>query len=105
MISINNFFQKHTFLKILRSHGSGHMITKFASIGTLRIKCDGSYVIFVTSYVIFSISSNLMDLYGAMSVHDFCGGETIFKNCQRRVKSRVKCVTQMDEIFFIIKRA
>ena len=29
------------------------MITKFASIGTLRIKCDGSYVIFVTNYVIF----------------------------------------------------
>ena len=78
------------------------MITKFASIGTLRIKCDGSYVIFVTNYVIFSISSNLMDLYGAMSVHDFCGGETIFKNCQRRVKSRVKCVTQMDEIFLLL---
>ena len=78
------------------------MITKFASIGTLRIKFDGSYVIFVTSYVIFSISSNLMDLYGAISVHDFCGGETIFKNCQRRVKSRVKCVTQMDEIFLLL---
>lgn len=43
-----------------------------------------------------------MDLYGAMSVHDFCGGETIFKNCQRRVKSRVKCVTQMDEIFLLL---
>ena len=50
----------------------------------------------------FSISSNLMDLYGVMSVHDFCGGKTIFKNCQRRVKSRVKCVTQMDEIFLLL---
>ena len=41
------------FSKISWSRGSGHMITKFTSIGTLRIKCVGSYVIFVTSYDIF----------------------------------------------------